>query len=106
MAVRCVRLLAVALPATALALLLAFVARPAVVALCLWPFPYSWRERAYVGWVGLRGAVPIILATFPVLAQVPQGELLFDIVFFTVVVSGVLPGATVARASRWLGVRA
>jgi potassium/hydrogen antiporter len=100
------RLQAVALPATGLALVLAFVARPLVVTLCLLPFRYSWAERVYIGWVGLRGAVPIILATFPVLAHVPGSEQLFDVVFFAVVVSGVLPGATVSLSSRWLRVRA
>jgi potassium/hydrogen antiporter len=100
------RLGAVAIPGTILALVLAFVARPLVVTACLLPFRYAWRERLYVGWVGLRGAVPIILATFPVLARVPGSEQLFDIVFFAVVVSGVLPGATVSRVSRWLRVGA
>ncbi len=96
----------VALPGTVLALVLAFVARPLVVGLCLLPFGYSWKERLYIGWVGLRGAVPIILATFPVLAQVPGSTLVFNVVFFSVVVSGLLPGATVSRVSRWLGVQA
>ncbi len=99
------RLGAVALPGTILALVLAFIARPLVVALCLLPFRYTWKERLYVGWVGLRGAVPIILATFPVLAEVPGSTLLFNVVFYSVVVSGVLPGATVARVSRWLSVQ-
>jgi potassium/hydrogen antiporter len=54
-----------------LGLFLAFVARPAVVLLCLVPFRYPPRELAYLGWAGLRGAVPIILATFPVMANVP-----------------------------------
>jgi len=92
----------VAFRGTCLALLLAFVARPLVVLLCLLPFRYSWKERLYIGWVGLRGAVPIILATFPVLARVPGNQLLFNVVFFAVVVSSVLPGATVSRVSRWL----
>jgi potassium/hydrogen antiporter len=98
------RLAAVAVPGTVLALVLAFLARPLVVFLCLLPFRYSWKERLYVGWVGLRGAVPIILATFPVLARVPRSDALFNVVFFAVVVSGLLPGATVSRVSRWLGV--
>ncbi|MGO9828981.1 MAG: potassium/proton antiporter [Myxococcaceae bacterium] len=97
---------AVALPGTVLALVLAFVARPLVVGVCLLPFGYSWKERLYIGWVGLRGAVPIILATFPVLADVPGSTLLFNVVFFSVVVSGLLPGATVSAVSRWLGVQA
>jgi cell volume regulation protein A len=98
------RLGVVAFRGTCLALLLAFIARPLVVVLCLLPFRYSWKERLYIGWVGLRGAVPIILATFPVLARVPGNQLLFNVVFFAVVVSSVLPGATVSRVSRWLKV--
>jgi cell volume regulation protein A len=86
----------------ALALLLAFVARPLVVALCLLPFRYTLRETAYVGWVGLRGAVPIILAAFPVLAGAPDATLLFDVVFFIVVVTALVPGGTVPWVTRRL----
>jgi cell volume regulation protein A len=85
-----------------IALLLAFVARPLVVTLCLLPFGFNRREIACVGWVGLRGAVPIILATFPVMAGVPGAERLFDVVFFVVVVNALLPGATVAWTTRKL----
>lgn len=87
----------------ALALFLAFVARPVVVALCLAPFRYTATDTAYVGWVGLRGAVPIILATFPVLVGAPGAERIFDVVFFIVVVNALLPGATVAWVTRRLG---
>lgn len=97
-------LAAVAGPGLALGLFLAFVARPAVVALCLLPFRMPWREIAYVGWVGLRGAVPIILATFPVLAGIPEARRLFDVVFFVVVVNAIVPGWTVPRAARLLNV--
>jgi cell volume regulation protein A len=100
------RLGPVAFRGTMLALVLAFVARPLVVVLCLLPFRYTWRERVYLGWVGLRGAVPIILATFPVLARVRGNQLIFNVVFFAVVVSSILPGATVSRVSRWLKVEA
>jgi cell volume regulation protein A len=100
------RLVAVWEMALWLALLLAFVARPLVVALCLVPFRYPVREVAYIGWVGLRGAVPIILATFPVLSQVPGALRVFDIVFFVVVVNALVPGATVKRVTRWLGLEA
>ena len=86
-----------------LALFLAFFARPVVVALCLAPFRYTVRDVAYVGWVGLRGAVPIILAIFPVLAGAPGAERIFDIVFFVVVVNALVPGGTVPRVTRWLG---
>ncbi|MDB4912553.1 MAG: sodium/hydrogen exchanger [Gemmatimonadetes bacterium] len=89
------RLLPVAGMGLAIALFLAIVARPLVTALCLAPFRYAWRESAYVGWVGLRGAVPIVLATIPVMANVDGGRQLFDVVFFIVVVGAILPGATV-----------
>jgi len=87
----------------ALALFLAIVARPVVVALCLAPFRYTRRDVAYIGWVGLRGAVPIILATFPVLAGAPGAERIFDVVFFIVVVNAFVPGGTVPWVTRRLG---
>lgn len=80
-----------------LALGLALVARPLMVMLSLWPFGYKARESGFVAWVGLRGAVPILLATFPVLAGVPGALELFHLVFFVVVVNALIPGATV----RW-----
>lgn len=87
----------------ALALFLAVVARPAVVALCLAPFrAFSRRDVSYVGWVGLRGAVPVILATFPVLAGVPGAARVFDVVFFIVVANALVPGATVPWVTRRL----
>lgn len=81
-----------------IALLMAFVARPIVVALCLLPFKFSRKEIVYIGWVGLKGAVPIILATFPVLAGVPEGMKVFNLVFFIVVCNAIIPGTTI----RWL----
>lgn len=97
------RIVEVAWSGTLLALLAAFVARPLVVMLCLAPFRYRWRDTLFISWVGLRGAVPIILAIFPVLAGVPGAETVFDIVFCVVVVGAFLPGATVAWAARRLG---
>lgn len=85
------------------ALTLVFVARPAAVALCLAPFRYPRHEVAYVAWVGLRGAVPIILATYPILAGVPGGERIFHVVFFVVVLNALVPGATVPAVTRALG---
>ncbi len=99
------RLLDVAGTGIALALVLVVVARPAVVALCLAPFRYPWRETAYIGWVGLRGAVPIILATFPVLAGAPGADRIFHLVFFIVVANTLVPGATVAWLTRRLGLQ-
>ncbi len=89
----------------ALALLLALVARPLVVAACLAPFRYPVRHQAYAGWVGLRGAVPIILAMFPLLVGVEAAPLIFNVVFFVVVVSVLLQGATAGPLSRWLKVQ-
>jgi cell volume regulation protein A len=86
-----------------IALALALVARPLVVMLCLAPFRYRWRESAYVGWVGLRGAVPIVLATIPVMAGVAGARELFDVVFFIVVVGAIVPGSTVPWMTRRLG---
>jgi cell volume regulation protein A len=89
----------------ALGMVLALIARPLSTVLCLAPFGYAAREIAFVGWVGLRGAVPIILAIFPVLAGVPQAYHIFDVVFFIVVANTLIPGATVRWAARLLGVQ-
>jgi cell volume regulation protein A len=94
------RLMQVAGAGIAVALLLALVARPLAVLICLLPFRFPRRETAYIGWAGLRGAVPIVLATFPVLAGVAGAKRVFDIVFFVVVVSCILPGATLRWTSR------
>jgi cell volume regulation protein A len=99
------RLVQVAGVGLAIAALLTFVIRPLVVALCLVPFRYPAREVVYIGWVGLRGAVPIVLATYPVLVGAPGAERLFDLVFFLVVASALVPGATVAWVTRRLGLQ-
>jgi potassium/hydrogen antiporter len=95
------------LPAAGQAVLVAavlmFVARPAAVLLTLAPFRIPLREVAYVSWVGLRGATPIILATFPVVAGVPNGETIFHVVFFVVLLSVLVQGTTLPAAARWLG---
>jgi len=85
-----------------IALLLAILIRPLVVALCLAPFRYSAREIAFIGWVGLRGAVPIVLATYPVLVGAPGADRIFHLVFFIEVVGAIIPGGTVAWATRRL----
>jgi cell volume regulation protein A len=100
------RLLDVAPIGLGIGLTIALVARPAVVALCLLPFRYSWRESLYVGFVGLRGAVPIVLATIPVMAGVGDARELFDVVFFVTVVGAIVPGATVPYITRLLGLEA
>jgi len=96
------QLLPVAGVGLAAALFLAIVARPLAVVICLWPLRRPWREISYIGWIGLRGAVPIILGAFPVLAQVPGSVQVFNIVFFIVVFSTLLPGATIRWVTRRL----
>jgi cell volume regulation protein A len=99
-------LLEVAGPGLGLALILAILVRPAIVTLCLVPFRYPWRETVYIGWVGLRGAVPIVLATYPVLVGAPGADRIFHVVFFIVVVNALVPGGTVAWVTRRLGLQA
>jgi cell volume regulation protein A len=98
------RLLAVGWVGLALGLGLALVARPLAALVCLLPFRFPLRQSLFVGWVGLRGAVPIILAIFPVLAGAPHAQHVFDTVFFIVVVSTLVPGATVRWAAHGLRV--
>jgi potassium/hydrogen antiporter len=97
------RLPGVAREGLALGLLLPLVARPIAVGLCLFPFGFRVRELLFLALTGLRGAVPIVLAIFPVLAGVPGNERLFDIVFFVVLVGAVVPGAFVEPLGRKLG---
>ncbi|HEU0201819.1 MAG TPA: potassium/proton antiporter [Burkholderiaceae bacterium] len=86
------------------ALLIAFglmlFARPVAVLLCLAPYRYHWREIGFIGWVGLRGAVPIVLGLFPLLAAIEGADRLFHIAFFCVLLSLLFQGATLARAAR------
>lgn len=88
---------------TALALLLVFVARPLSAAVSTLVDRYSAGERVLLGWAGLRGAVPVVLATFPVIDDVPRSEEFFNIVFFAVVISTLLQGSTVDALARRLG---
>lgn len=82
-----------------------FVARPLAVLLALLPFrKIAFREKLFVGWVGLRGAVPIVLATIPLTAGVPQADRLFDVVFFVVLTSVLIQGTTIGRVAAWLQV--
>lgn len=83
---------------------LTFVARPLSVAACAAWFRVGWREQLFVGWAGLRGAVPIILATIPLAADVPGSRDLFDIVFVAVIVYTLVQAAPLARLARWCGV--
>jgi len=97
-----VRLVEHALPALAVAATLMFVARPIAVFLCLAPFRFSWRDKAFISWVGLRGAVGIFLAAIPLLVGMPEALVFFDIGFVVVLVSLLVQGWTIAFAAHRL----
>ncbi|WOV87130.1 potassium/proton antiporter [Sporosarcina oncorhynchi] len=89
-----------------LSFILMFVARPVAVFLCTIFFDYSFKEKLFLSWAGLRGAVPIVLATFPLLAGVPNPYLYFNMIFFIVITSALLQGSTISNVARWLGLEA
>ena len=98
-------LTAVALSGLGLALVLGFVIRPLAVWVSTAMFDFTMRERALIGWAGLRGAVPIVLATFVLSSgEVTNADTIFNAVFFVVVVSVILHGTTLERVARWLDV--
>lgn len=91
-------------PTLAIAVALIFVARPLAVALCLLPLRFGVRDSVFVGWVGLRGAVPIVLALFPIIANVSGSYRFFNVAFAVVLASLLLQGTTLAWAAKWLRV--
>lgn len=93
---------AVLLPGVLLGLFLVLVARPIAVGLCLLPFRMSWQENVFVGFVGLRGAVSILLAILPLMAALPDARLLFNIAFIAVLVSLAVQGWGLAPLARAL----
>jgi cell volume regulation protein A len=95
-------MLHLAVPGLGLAFVLMFIARPLAVGLSLWTFGMNWRELTFIAWVGLRGAVPIVLALFPIIARIPEAQLLFNATCFVVVISLLVQGTTLASAARWL----
>ncbi|MEP1471588.1 MAG: potassium/proton antiporter [Halieaceae bacterium] len=98
------QLMPVAWASLAVAAFLIFVARPIAVLVCYMPFSPDWREASYVSWVGLRGSVPIVLATFPATWGVANADKLFHFVFFIVITSVLVQGMTLVSAARLLGV--
>ncbi len=94
----------VALEGLTLGLLIVFIARPLATWIATTGFGFTPPERLMLGWAGLRGAIPIVLATFPIVDGVTAGFDLFNIVFFAVIVSTLLQGITITPVARWLGV--
>src|SRR4051794_38622620 len=98
------RLSATILGGAAMVLTLTLIARPAAVFLCLAPFKFHWREKLFISWVGLRGAVGIFLASIPLLVGLPAAYLYFDIAFVGVLASLLVQGWSIAWAARRLHV--
>jgi len=82
--------------------ILIFIARPLGVYLSLLPFKMKTREVAFISWVGLRGAVPIVFATYPMLANVEKSDIIFNIVFFVVLTSVLIQGTSIPLVAKWL----
>lgn len=99
------RLVQIAPQALLVAAVLIFVSRPVTTILLLAPFRYRIREVVFVSWVGLKGAVPVVLATFPLLVGLDGADTIFDIVFFVTLVSAVLQGWTMPPLARALGLQ-
>jgi cell volume regulation protein A len=91
-------------PAVVIAFVLMLVARPVAVFLCLLPFRFNWREKIFIAWTGLRGAVAIFLASIPMLVGLSKAYLYFDVAFVVVLISLLLQGWTLAAAARRLHV--
>ncbi|MCD8183702.1 MAG: potassium/proton antiporter [Bacteroides sp.] len=98
-------MLEVAIAALLIGVFMIVIGRPLSVFLCLLPFgkKITFKSKLFVSWVGLRGAVPIIFATYPVVADVPGAHVIFNIVFFITIVSLVIQGTTVSTVARLLG---
>ena len=94
----------VIVPGVILALVLVFIARPVAVWLCLMFFNFSRNDTAFISWVGLRGAVSILLAIVPMVEGVPEGQLLFNTAFIVVITSLLLQGWTIRKVANWLGI--
>lgn len=96
-------MLGVSVCAMLIGLFMIFVARPLTVVLCLLPFrQMTFKAKCFVSWVGLRGAVPIIFATYPVVSEIPGSQVIFNIVFFITLLSLIFQGMTIAPVAKWL----
>lgn len=96
-------LIPVIIPGLIISLVMVFISRPLTTLICLYPFRRMGRkDKIYVAWVGLRGAVPIIFAIFPLAADVPHARLIFNIVFFCTLFSLLIQGTSLGRVAKWL----
>jgi len=89
-------------PAVVVGLVLTMVARPVSVVVSTTPFRVAWREKVLLSWAGLRGAVPIVLATIPMVGEVPDSRRLFNIVFVLVIIYTLIQGPTLPWLATWL----
>jgi cell volume regulation protein A len=100
------RLVGALVPAMVAGCALVLLARPLSVLLSATGFRVGWRDQAFLSWAGLRGAVPIVLATIPLSSGMPGAEGLFDTVFVLVIIFTLVQAGTLAPAARWLGITA
>jgi len=94
----------IALPVIGLALVLTFVVRPLAIGLCLLPFGFRRNEVVFISFIGLRGAVSILLAILPIIAGLGKGQYLFNAAFIMVLVSLIVQGWSIRPLAKWLGV--
>lgn len=98
-------LVPIILPALAVSLLMILITRPISVYICLLPFrKMPFKDKSFVSWVGLRGAVPIIFAIYPLVENVPHARIIFNIVFFCTLVSLLVQGTSIPLVAKWLGI--
>src|SRR5574344_1382067 len=98
-------LIPIAVPGLIISFVMIFITRPVSVYLSLLPFrKISMRDKAFISWVGLRGAVPIIFAIITLAENVPHARLIFNIVFFCTLISLILQGTTLPLVAKWMGV--
>lgn len=95
--------LSVMLKGLLLSVILILVARPIAVFISLIGLKYHIKEKVFLSWAGLRGAVPIVLATFPMIAGMQNSQLFFNVVFFVVLTSALIQGSTISHFAKWLG---
>jgi cell volume regulation protein A len=94
------------IPGLILSFFLIFIARPLAVWLTMWTREYSAKEKIFISWVGLRGAAPIMLATFPLAANIDHAPALFNMIFFMVITSMIIQAPTIMPLARYLGIAA